>query len=219
LACSITTRLVSAAGGQLLVQALGLGAGAMLGDGQGGQVGEGAGDDEVRLGHRGAGGAEQIQRAEGQLPQPQRQGERRGEAGLEGGSGERRPPAGPGLQILVLNGLAGAEGVQARAFLGLQLEQLQQAHRFAGGGHQRQAARRRGQHHPGGGDAKEGNASVRDPGQHVDDVIVAGQGVGHLDQRPDHVGFPGHLHSPSRAPNGRSGAAGTGSGPCPQYPS
>ena len=44
-------------GGQLLVQALGLGAGTMLGDGQGGQVGqvgEGAGDDEVGLRHRGA---------------------------------------------------------------------------------------------------------------------------------------------------------------------
>ena len=149
---------------------------------EGGEVGEGAGDDEVRLGHRGAGGAEQVQRAEGHLPQPQRQGERRAEAGPEGGGGEQRPPAGPGLQVLVLDGLAGAEGVQARAFLGLQLEQLQQAHRLAGGGHQPQAARRRGQHHPGGGDAEQADAPVREPGQHVNDVIVVYQGVGHLDQ-------------------------------------
>ena len=55
---------------------------------------------------------------------------------LQGGGGERRPAARPGLQVLVPDRLAGAEGIQARAFLRLQLEQLQQAHRLAGGGHQ-----------------------------------------------------------------------------------
>ena len=89
---------------------------------------------------------------------------------------------GPGLQVLVLHGLAGAEGVQAGAFLCLQLKQLQQAHRLAGGGHQPQAARGRSQHHPGGGDAEQIDAPVRDPGQQVDDVIVVDEGVGHLDQ-------------------------------------
>ena len=124
----------------------------MLDDAEGGQVGEGPGDDEVGLDHRGLGDAEQVQCAEGHLSQPQRQGERGPEADLPGGFGEQRPPAGPGLQVLVLHGLAGAEGVQAGAFLCLQLKQLQQAHRLAGGGHQRQAARRGGQHHPGGRD-------------------------------------------------------------------
>ena len=78
--------------------------------------------------------------------------------------------------------LAGPEGVKTGTFLGLQLEQLQQAHRLAGGGHQPQAARGRSQHHPGGGDAEQVNAPVRDPGQQVDDVIVVDEGVGHLDQ-------------------------------------
>ena len=88
----------------------------------------------------------------------------------------------PGVQVLVFDALAGAEGVQARAFLGLQLEQLQQAHRLAGGGHQRQAALGRGQHHPGGGDAKQADAPVRQPGQQVHDVIVIHQGTGNLHQ-------------------------------------
>ena len=82
----------------------------------------------------------------------------------------------------MLDGLAGAEGVQAGPFLGLELEQLQQAHRLARGGHQPQAARGRNQHHPGGGDAEQIDAPVRDPGQQLDDVIVVDEGVGHLDQ-------------------------------------
>ena len=83
----------------------------------------------------------------------------------------------------MLDALAGAEGVKTGAFLGLELEQLQQAHRLARGGHQPQArTRRRSQHHPGGGDAEQADAPVREPGQQVDDVIVLDQGVGHLDQ-------------------------------------
>ena len=76
--------------------------------------------------------------------------------------------------------LPGAEGIQAGAFLGLQLEQLQQAHRLARGGHQPQAAPGRGQHHPGGGDAEHADAPVREPGQQVHDVVVVNEGVGHL---------------------------------------
>ena len=154
----------------------------MLHDAEGGEVGEGPGDDDVRLLHRGPGHAEQVQGAEGHLPQPQRQGGRRGEAGLAGGGGKRRPATGPGIQVLVPHALAGAERIQAGAFLLLELEQLQQPHRLAGGGHQPQAARRGSQHHPGGGDAEQMDAPVREPGQHVDDVVVVDQGVGHLDQ-------------------------------------
>ena len=164
-------RLVRAAE-QLLVQAMGPGAGAMLHDAQGGQVREGPGDDDVRLIDRRPGDAEQVQRAERHLPQPQRQRGRRGEPGPQGGGGERRPPPGPGLQVLVADTLAGPEGIQARAFLGLQLEQLQQPHRLTGGGHQPQAARRRSQHHPGGGDAEQADAPARQPGQQVHDVVV-----------------------------------------------
>ena len=80
----------------------------------------------------------------------------------------------------MLDALPGAEGIQAGAFLGLQLEQLQQAHRLARGGHQAQPALGRGQHHPGGGNAEQLYALVREPGQQVDDVVVVNEGVGHL---------------------------------------
>jgi hypothetical protein len=154
----------------------------MLHDAEGGEVGEGPGDDDVRLLHRGLRDAEQVQGTDGDVTQPQRQGGRRLEAGLEGSGGKRRPAAGPGIKVLVPDALAGAEGIQAGAFLLLELEQLQQAHRLAGGGHQPQGARGRSQHHPGGGDAEQVDAPVRDPGQQVDDVIVVDEGVGHLDQ-------------------------------------
>ena len=80
----------------------------------------------------------------------------------------------------MLDALPGAEGIQAGAFLGLQLEQLQQAHRLAGGGHQPQISPGRDQHHPGRGDAQHVDASVREPGQQVNDVVVINESVGHL---------------------------------------
>ena len=55
----------------------------------------------------------------------------------------------------------------------------------------------RGQHHSGGGHAKQVHAPARKPRQQVDDVVVIDEGVGHLDQRSDHVGFSGHLNPPS----------------------
>src|SRR5271165_7399914 len=116
---------------ELLVQALGLGAGTMLHDAESGQIGERAGDDEIRLAQRGHRDAEQVQGAQGRIAQPQRQRGRRGEPGLDGSGGERRPAARVGLQVLGPDPLAGPEGVQAGAFLGLQLEQLKQAHRLA----------------------------------------------------------------------------------------
>jgi hypothetical protein len=51
---------------------------------------------------------------------------------------EPRPAAGPGAQVLVFDALAGVEGIQARPFPGLQLEQLQHAHRLRRRGHQAQ---------------------------------------------------------------------------------
>ena len=78
--------------------------------------------------------------------------------------------AGGGRQVLLFDALAGAEGVQTGAFLMLELEQLQQPHRFTGGGHQPQGAlgtdqhhRRGGQHHSGGGDAEQVHAPVGRP--------------------------------------------------------
>ena len=60
----------------------------MLHDAKGGKVREGAGDDDVRLGHRGLRDAEQVQGAEGDVTKPQRQGGHRLETLPEGSGGE-----------------------------------------------------------------------------------------------------------------------------------
>ena len=66
-------------------------------------------------------------------------------------------------QVVVHDRLAGAVAVEAGAFLGLQLEQLQHAHGLAGRGHHPQVAVGRGQHEPGGADVEHLDAAV---GQH-----------------------------------------------------
>jgi hypothetical protein len=128
-----------------------------------------------------SGVVEHVHRADGRIAQAQRQRERRLETSLEGRGREQRPAAGRGLQVLLLDPLPGTEGVQARAFLSLELEQLQQAHGLAGGGHQPEAAGRGSQHHPGGRHPQQADAPVSQPGQQIDDVVVIDQGVGHLD--------------------------------------
>ena len=80
------------------------------------------------------------------------------------------------------DGLASVEGVHARAFLSLQLEQLEQAHCLVRGGHQPEPARRMGQHHACGGHAEQVDASPGESGQQVDDVVVVDERVRHLDE-------------------------------------
>ena len=60
--------------------------------------------------------------------------------GVEGLGREARPAAVRGGQVLVHDRLAGAVAVEARSFLGLELEQLEQAHRLARRGHHPQLA-------------------------------------------------------------------------------
>ena len=67
-------------------------------------------------------------------------------------------------EVLVHDRLAAAVTVQARAFLRLQLEQLQDPHGLAGGGHHPQVAIRSDQHEAGGGDAEHIDAAVGQPG-------------------------------------------------------
>jgi len=60
----------------------------MLHDAEGGKVREGAGDDDVRLGHRGLRDAEQVQGAEGDVTKPQRQGRHQLETHPDSGGGK-----------------------------------------------------------------------------------------------------------------------------------
>ena len=123
--------------------------------------------------------------------------------------GEPRPAPGAGAQVLVLDPLAGAVGVQAGPFLGLQLEDLQHPHRFAGRGHQAQLPVGGGEHHAGGGDAEQVHAPVGQAGQQVHHVVVVDQRVGHLYQRSDQGLLSRHRQPPLlKAPRRQGPVAG-----------
>jgi hypothetical protein len=87
------------------------------------------------------------------------------EAGGERFGREAGPAAVDRGQVLVQDWLAGAVTVQARAFLGLQLKELQDPHGFAGGGHHPQVAAGSGEHESGGGDVEHLDAPVGKPGE------------------------------------------------------
>ena len=103
-------------------------------------------------------------------------------------------------QVLVHDRLAGAVAVEARAFLGLQLEQLQHAHGLAGGGHHPQVAVGRDQHEPGRGDVEHVDAAVGEQRQQLDHVEVGDERVGQLHERPGEHRFSRHRDLPSRRP-------------------
>ena len=87
-------------------------------------------------------------------------------------------------EVLVHDRPAAAVTVQARAFLGLQLEQLQDPHGLAGGGHHPQVAVGPANMRPAAADVEHVDAAVRQPGQQFDYVEVRHQRVGQLHQRP-----------------------------------
>ena len=80
-------------------------------------------------------GVEQVEGADDGAAQPHGQRVHRMEPGGERLGREPGPAAVDGGEVLVHDRLAGAVAVEARAFLGLQFEQLQDAHRLARGGH------------------------------------------------------------------------------------
>ena len=111
---------------------------------------------------------------------------------------EPGPAARTGAQVLMFDALAGPEGVQAGAFVGLQLEQFQDPHGLVGRGHQPQLPVGGGQHHPGCGHAQQRHAAVGQPGEQLHHVEVIDQGVGQLDQHLHHGGLSGHLSLPPK---------------------
>ena len=117
------------------------------------------------------------------------------EAGGERLGRESGPAAVDRGQVLVHDRLAGAVAVEAGAFLGLQLEQLQHAHGLAGGGHHPQVAVGGDQHEPGGADVEHVDATVGEQGQQLHDVEVGDERVGQLHERPGEHRFSRHRTS------------------------
>ena len=85
--------------------------------------------------------------------------------------------------------MAGGVALDARALVGLQLEELQFAGLLGGGGQQAQLVERVGEQEAGGRDVEQFGAALGELGQQVDDVEVVEQGVDERDDRVQHAGF------------------------------
>jgi hypothetical protein len=157
---------------------LSLEGGAVLEDGDGGDVGERLGGLDVRLSHRPRLDVKQVEGTEDSAAQPHGQRVYGVEAGGERFGGESGPAAVEGGQFLVHDWLPCPIAVEARAFLRLQLEQLQHAHSLAGGRHHPQVAVWGDQHESRGVDVEHVDATVSKQRQQLDNVEVGDERVG-----------------------------------------
>jgi hypothetical protein len=83
-------------------------------------------------------------------------------------------------------------GVQAWAFVVLQLEQLDEMHPFAGRRDVVQCAVAVGEHDACFGRVEELDAAFREPVQELDDVVFVNKCIGELYERCEQVLFSGH---------------------------
>jgi hypothetical protein len=93
-------------------------------------------DKKIGLVQRTGPAAEQPERAEYDTGGAHRHGVHRGEAGFESGLREPRPSVAFGAEVFYRDGLAGGVAVDARALVGLQLEQFEFTGLLGGGGQQ-----------------------------------------------------------------------------------
>ena len=126
----------------------------------------------------GLGAAQQVQRADDLVAEPHRQGLHGAESRLDGGRREPRPPLIRVGQVGRGDRLAGAEAVQARSLVILDLEQLDQASCLAGCRRDPQLTAGVGQHHAGRGRGQQGHTAVGEHVQEVNDVKVSHHRVG-----------------------------------------
>src|SRR5450755_1068748 len=117
---------------QLLVERLAAAQSAFVEQADGGHVGESLADPYVRPAEWPGSGAEEVQRADGLVAQPHRQGLHGGESRLAGDGGEMRPAPRFHAEVGGRDGLAAAEAVQAGTLIVLELEKLHQPGLLAG---------------------------------------------------------------------------------------
>jgi hypothetical protein len=107
--------------------------------------------------------------------------------------------------------VTGAEGLQTRAFVALQLEQFEPFGVVLRGGHELQLVVLVGEQHPHGGGADQIGGADREHVQEIAKVEIIGESVGRLDEdlrqlsggQGGHEGFPltcSHAIEPSRGP-------------------
>ena len=151
----------------------------LLQDPDRGHVGEGSGrPDVVGVGAAGR-GAKQVQDADDRAAQAQWEGVRRSESPLQRDRGEPRP-ARRRAQVLFHNRLTQAVAVDARAFLLLQFEQLEDARVLIGARQQvqgRGAGLARREHDPAGVRVHHRCHAVQQPLEVIEQVVVRNQCV------------------------------------------
>ena len=150
---------------ELFVEDLNLRRGAVLKDGDGGDVGERLGRVDVCLAHLPWVDVEQVEGTDDGAAQPHRQRVDRVEAGGQRFGHKSGPAPVDRGEVLVDDCLARPVAVEARAFLRLQLEQLQQAHGLAGRSHDSQVTVWCGHHEAGCSDVEHVDTTVGEQGQ------------------------------------------------------
>jgi hypothetical protein len=165
---------------------------AVLEDGDGGDVGERLGDEDVIGVQRAHLGTEEVEGTDDVAAQAHRDGVSGAETHLDGDRGEPGPASIGCGEVLVDDRSAALEGVEAGSFVGLQFEQLDEAHRFAGRRDELELPGGGRQHDAGGGDVEHVDTAVGQRGEKVDDVEVVDERVGEIDHRAGKHGLAVH---------------------------
>ena len=146
-------------------------------------------DKQIRVVELTGAGAEQAEGTEHDARGAHRDGVHGGEASVQRGGNEARPPFSCVLQVGDGDGLAAGVAVDARTFVCLELEKFKIASLLGGGGQEPELAQRVGEQKSGGGDVEEVGALLGEVGQQVDDVEVVEQRVDERDDGVEHAGF------------------------------
>ena len=150
----------------------------------GGYIDQGCGRPRDRFVQAVRHGAEEVERANGLVPQPHRDSVDGRESHLLCGRSELRPLRSgiSGSEVRNDDGQTGAVTVQARALVVLDLEQFCEPGLLSGGSNELKCPPPIGEQQPRGVDLKELHAPLGEHVQELHQVIVADKGVGQLDE-------------------------------------
>ena len=187
--------------------------GALLQDADGGDVRQRLRQPLIVLRHRDGAAVEQVQPADRLLAQPQRQRHDGPETSRDGERREQRPADAVGVEVGADHDRAGADALQTRSLIVLQLEDLKQPGFLARGRDDGEMTLVVEQQ-PGRRDAKQANAGCGQPVKQVDDVVVLDETVREQHEGPgefllavaDHGGWTDPLVGPLTGPPPESAA-------------
>ena len=138
-------------------------------------------------------GAKEVECADCPAPKAHRKAVHRAKPMGDGPGGESRPSSVGNFQCLIDNRPSVLEAVDARALVGLNLEQFEHAHRLTGGRNELQFASGRRKHDPSGVNVDRLDAPIAQYCQQVNDVEVVDKVVCELNKGRNEESFSGHL--------------------------